>query len=38
LTKTFEVDNKWMLEVAEDGVLVDDMVDLLEPDDFGFFE
>lgn len=47
LAEAFEVDlgislaigyNEGVLEVAEDGVFVDDVVDLLEADDFGLFE
>jgi hypothetical protein len=38
LAKAFEVDDERMLEVSEDGVLVNDMVHLFEPDNFCFFE
>ena len=38
LTKTFEVNNKRVLEVAQNGVLANDVVDLFEPDDLGLFE
>lgn len=33
LAETFEVDDEWMRKVAENGVLVDDMVHLLKADD-----
>jgi hypothetical protein len=27
-----------VLQISEDGVLIDDMIDLFEPDYFGFFQ
>ena len=38
LAKTFKVHDKGVVQVAEDGVFINNVVDLLESDDFSLFE